>query len=94
MSGLSKSAGLVIIPKEEKVLKHIEFIAIDTRCALAIMVTEEEMLRIDLLICRMAFSQSTLVEASNYLSARLTGHTLSNAKSRITKRACIASRKA
>ncbi len=85
LSGLSKSAGLVIIPKEEKILKHIEFIAIDTHCALAIMVTEEGDVENRLVDLPRGFSQSTLVEASNYLSARLTGHTLSNAKSRITR---------
>ena len=85
LSGLSKSAGLVIIPKEEKILKHIEFIAIDPQCALAIMVTEEGDVENRLLELPRGFSQSTLVEASNYLSARLTGQTLTRAKSRIAE---------
>lgn len=83
LSGLSHSAGLVIIPKEEKTLKHIEFVSIDPRCALAIMVTTDGDVENRLIDLPPGITHATLVEASNYLSARLTGQTLNQAKKKI-----------
>ena len=84
LSGLSHSAGLVIIPKEEKTLKHIEFVAIDGQCGLAIIVTSDGDVQNRLIDLPPGISQSTLAEASNYLNARLVGQTLNDAKRRVS----------
>ncbi|MDC0348946.1 heat-inducible transcriptional repressor HrcA [Alphaproteobacteria bacterium] len=85
LSGLSTCAGLVIIPKEEKTLKQVEFISLDDGCALAIMVTHDGDVENRIVQLPQGFSSSTLIEATNYLNVRLVGRTLSEAKSRIVK---------
>ena len=83
LSGLSTCAGFVVVPQEERVLRHIEFVSLEDGTALAIMVTQDGEVENRLFPLPPGFSISTLIEASNYLNSRLAGQTLKEAKARV-----------
>ena len=80
LSGLSRCAGLVMAPKTERALKHIEFVHLAPGRALVVLVTEGGMVENRLIDVPMGLPHSTLVEATNYLTARLVGRTLGMAR--------------
>lgn len=79
LSGLSRCAGLVMAPKTESPLRHIEFVHLSPGRALVILVTENGVVENRIIETPMGLAPSALVEASNFLSARLVGRTLSEA---------------
>jgi heat-inducible transcriptional repressor len=84
LSGLSRCAGLVVAPKTERPLKHIEFVPLSPGRALVVMVTEDGLVENRLIEVPIGTPPSTLVAASNYLNARLVGQTVDQAKSMIS----------
>ncbi|MEN6541382.1 heat-inducible transcriptional repressor HrcA [Parvibaculum sp.] len=80
LSGLSHAAGFVLAPKYEAALKHIEFVPIDPGRALVVIVTEGGEVENRVIEIPMGLPPSTLVEATNYLNARLRGKTFEEAK--------------
>lgn len=76
MSGLSQCAGLVVAPKTDARLKHMEFVPIGPGRALVVMVTETGMVENRVVELPMDLPASALQEASNFLSAKLGGRTL------------------
>lgn len=85
LSGLSKCAGLVIAPKIEENLKHIEFVAVSPYRVLVVLVTSEGSIENRILEVPEPIPPSALVEASNYLNYRLAGRTLQEAKTLLTE---------
>ncbi len=85
LSDLTKTASLVVAPKSEAAVNHVEFVLLSSGKALAIMVTETGLVENRLIDLPVGFTPSTLVEAANYLNARLSGHTLTDAHQSITK---------
>ena len=85
ISDLSKCAGLVIAPKAEAVLKHIEFVALGPGRALVVIVSGSGLVENRIIDVPRGLPHSALVEASNYLSARLVGRTLSEAVNEIRR---------
>ena len=84
MSGLSACAGLVVAPKtEQQKLKHVEFVSLGPGRALVVMVTEEGHVENRVLDLPVGVTPSILVEAGNYLSAKLIGQSLSEARKTI-----------
>ncbi len=83
LSGLSHCAGLVMAPKQDKPLKHIEFVNLGPGRALAVMVDADGMVENRIIEIPLGMPPSSLIEASNYLAARLVGRTLSEAKQEI-----------
>lgn len=83
LSGLTRQAGLVMAPKSEDPLKHIEFVSLAPGRALVVMVSESGLVENRLIEVPEGLPPSALIEAGNYLSARLAGQTLGEAKSRI-----------
>ena len=79
LSDLSNCAGLVVAPKFEEPLKHIEFVALGPGRALVVLVTNSGAVENRIIDVPMGLPPSSLVEASNYLSARLVGRTLGEA---------------
>jgi heat-inducible transcriptional repressor len=92
LSGLSRCAGLVVAPKTEAPLKHIEFVPIAATRALVVMVTEDGVVENRLIETPLGTPASTLVAATNFLNARLVGHTIEEARMAILDE--IESRKA
>lgn len=76
LSGLSRCAGLVVSPKSEEALKHIEFVNIGGGRALVVMVTMSGMVENRVIGVPAGLPPSAMVEAANYLNSRLVGRTL------------------
>jgi heat-inducible transcriptional repressor len=79
LSGLSRCASLVLAPKTGSPLKHIEFVNLSPGRALVVLVTESGIVENRIIQTPRGLPPSALVEATNYLSARLVGRTLSEA---------------
>lgn len=80
LSGLSQCAGIVLTEKQINRLKQIEFVRLDAGKALVVLVGEENNIENRIIDIPIDLPQSALVEASNYLSTRLRGRTLDEAK--------------
>jgi heat-inducible transcriptional repressor len=83
LSGLSRCAGLVVAPKVERPLKHIEFVQIGPGRALVVLVAEGGLVENRIIELPMGISASALIEAGNYLTHRLVGRTLAEARQQI-----------
>jgi len=79
LSGLAHLASLVVAPKTESPLKHIEFLHLSPGRALVILVTEQGVVENRIMEIPMDLPASALVQATNYLSARLVGRNISDA---------------
>ncbi len=79
LSGLSHLTGLVVAPKSQAPLKHIEFVSLSPGRALVVLVTENGVVENRIIEIPPTVLPSALVEATNYLSARLVGRTLEDA---------------
>lgn len=80
LSGLSRCASLVMAPKTEQPLKHIEFVNLGPGRALVVTVTQSGQVENRLIETPVGMPASALVEATNYLNARLTGRTYEDAR--------------
>lgn len=80
LSGLSRCAGLVVAAKQESLLKHVEFVGVSPGKALVILVTEDGQVENRLIETPLGLPVSALTEATNYLNARLRGHSLDSAR--------------
>jgi len=79
LSGLSRCAGLVVAPKSDRALKHIEFVSLGDGRALVVMVAEDGFVENRVIDMPIGTPPSALVQAGNYLNARLAGRTLEDA---------------
>jgi heat-inducible transcriptional repressor len=80
LSGLSRCASLVVAPKTERPLKHIEFVPLAPGRALVVMVTEDGLVENRLIEVSLGTPPSSLQAAGNYLNSRLRGRTVEEAK--------------
>ena len=83
LSGLSRCAGLMVTTKADSALKHVEFVAVGPGKALVIMVSEDGQVENRVIDTPVGLPVSALVEAGNYLGARLRGRTLDTARAEI-----------
>jgi len=79
ISGLSGAAGLVVAPKTESPLRHIEFVSLSPGRALVVLVTESGVVENRLIEVPEGLPPSSLVEATNYLGSKLVGRTIAEA---------------
>lgn len=79
LAGLSHCAGLVVAPKSDRALKHIEFVGLGDGRALVVMVGADGFVENRLIDLPAGTPPSTLTQAANYLNARLAGRTLAEA---------------
>ena len=80
LSGLSHYAGLVVAPKKEAALKHIEFVGLGMGRALVVIVSKDGLVENRVIDLPVGMPTSSLVEASNFYTAHVAGHTLSEAQ--------------
>ena len=85
LSGLSRCAGLVVAPKQDSVLKHVEFVGVAPGKALVVIVNEDGQVENRLISTPIGLPISALVEASNYLNARLRGRTLQSLREEVLR---------
>lgn len=83
LSGLARCAGMVLAPKAQRGLKHIEFVPLSPGRALVVLVGGDGIVENRVMDLPADVSSSVLVEASNYLNARLAGRTLDEAREHI-----------
>jgi len=83
LAGLSRCAGLVVAPKTERPLRHLEFVPLAPGRALVVMVTEDGLVENRFIEVPLGVPPSVLVQASNYLNARLVGRTLDEAQAQL-----------
>ncbi len=83
LSGLTRGASVVLTTKENVRLKHIEFVRLDAERALAVLVSEDGTVENRLVAIPAGLPASALIEAGNYLNARLRGRTLAEVRSEI-----------
>lgn len=85
LSGLTGFASLVYAPKTDSPLKHLEFVNLSPGRALVVLVTESGVVENRLIEVPVGLPASALIEATNYLSARLVGRTLTEAYKQIVE---------
>ncbi len=91
LSGLSRGAGVVSTATTNARLKQIEFVRLEPEKALVVLVSEDGQIENRLLDIPRDLPDSSLVEATNFLNARIRGKTLSEAKVEL-ERALLAAR--
>src|SRR5438132_960880 len=83
LSGLSHCAGVVVVPKQERPLKHLEFVHLGPGRALVVLVTEDGLVENRVIELPLGLPPAALISAGNYLNARLIGRTLEEARAEI-----------
>jgi heat-inducible transcriptional repressor len=76
LSGLSDAAGLVLAPKSEGPLRHIEFVPLGPGRALVVLVNGDGSVENRVIETPAGLPPSALQQAGNYLNARLSGRPL------------------
>ncbi len=85
LSGLSRGAGLVLASKADVRIRHIEFVRLEPRRALVVLVGDDGSVENRVFTLDEDIPPSALVEAANYLNARLQGRTLAVVREEIAR---------
>ncbi len=83
LSGIAGGAGLVSSPTEDVAVRHVEFVPLTTGEALCVLVNDYGDVENRLVKLPPGLPQTALIEAGNYLAARMKGRTLHQAASEI-----------
>jgi heat-inducible transcriptional repressor len=86
LSGISRGAGVVVTTKSDARLRHVEFVRLDPGRALVVLVADDGSVENRLLALPPGLPASALVEATNYLNARISGRTLAELRGEIELR--------
>jgi heat-inducible transcriptional repressor len=89
LSGLSHCAGLVVAPKKEAPLKHIEFVSLGPGRALVVIVNQDGLVENRVIDLPLGMPASSLVEASNFFSSHVAGRTLGEAQERVSTQIAV-----
>ncbi|SDD98800.1 heat-inducible transcriptional repressor HrcA [Belnapia rosea] len=84
LSGLAGAAGLVVAPKSEGTVRHIEFVGLGPGRALVVLVTADGRVENRVIDVPPGLPPSALTQASNYLNARLAGRSLDEARLQVS----------
>jgi heat-inducible transcriptional repressor len=80
LSGLTRTAAVVLTPKSNTRLKHIEFVRLEPEKALVILVGEDGQVENRVLALPPGVPSSAITEAGNFLNSRIRGRTLAEAR--------------
>jgi heat-inducible transcriptional repressor len=80
LSGLSQCASIVFSPKDDKPLKHIEFVHLSPAKALVILVHNDNDIENRIIEVPAGLTPSQLTAAGNYLNSRIAGKTFRDVK--------------
>ncbi len=78
LSGLTQSASVVLAPKSESPIKHIEFVSLSPEKALVVLVTADGQVENRMFTPPIGQTPSAMREAANFLNTVLAGHTISD----------------
>ncbi len=76
LSGVTQGASLVLTPKREAPIKHIEFVSLSQERALVVLVFADGHVENRIFTPPLGQTPSSMREAANFLNAIATGHTL------------------
>ena len=85
LSGLSQCASVVMAPKKDKPLKHIEFVQIAPGRALVVMVSDGDDVENRIINIPHGITPSALIQAANYINSKLLGHDFKEASTLIER---------
>jgi heat-inducible transcriptional repressor len=85
LSGLTHSASVVLSPKTEAPIKHIEFVSLSPDKALVVLVTADGQVENRIFTPPVGQTASAMREAANFLNTVLAGHTISDLRSVVEK---------
>ena len=85
LSGMTQGASLVLTPKQEAPIKHIEFVSLSRDRALVVLVLADGRVENRLFTPPTGQTPSSMREAANFLNAIAEGHTLSELGAVITR---------
>jgi heat-inducible transcriptional repressor len=83
LSSLSHFVGVVTVPRQAGVFRHMEFVRLGERRVLLILVTSEGDVQNRVLFTRQDYSQAQLSEATQYLNAHCAGLSLEAVRERL-----------
>jgi len=83
LSNLSHFVGVVTAPRRPAVFRHIEFLRLSERRVLVILVSPDGDVQNRVVLTARDYSQSELVEATNFLNAQFGGLTLDEMRDRL-----------
>lgn len=83
LSNLSQFVGVVMAPRRASVFKQIEFLKLSERRLLVIIVSPDGDVQNRVIFPEADYSQSQLVEASNYINAHYAGLTIEQVRDRL-----------
>ncbi len=83
LSSLSNFVGVVTAPRKTSVFRHIEFLRLSERRVLVILVAPDGDVQNRVIVTQHDYTQSELVEASNYLTAQYAGLTIEAVRERL-----------
>ena len=83
LSNLSQFVGVVMAPRRASVFKQIEFLKLSDRRLLVIIVSPDGDVQNRVIFPEADYSQSQLVEASNYINAHYAGLTIEQVRDRL-----------
>jgi heat-inducible transcriptional repressor len=83
LSDLTRGAGVVLTTKTDQRLRHVEFVHLEPGKALAVLVAEDGSIENRVVATPEGMPASALQEASNFVTARVRGRTLSEATAEI-----------
>lgn len=85
LSGLAGAAGLVVAPKTEAPIKHIEFVALSPGRALVVLVNAHGQVENRVIEVPAGLPPSAFTQASNFLNNRLSGRTLEETRALVAQ---------
>jgi len=91
LSGLSHLASVVMVPREDVRVRHIEFVTLAPGRAIAILVADDGRVENRLVDIPLGMTPAAMTQASNYLNARLGGQAVDDVANHIRRE--IASQK-
>lgn len=83
LSSLSQFVGVVMAPRRASVFRHIEFLRLSEKRFLVIIVSPEGDVQNRVIFTEADYSQSQLIEASNYLNSNFSGMGLDQVRERL-----------
>ncbi|MCE5974192.1 heat-inducible transcriptional repressor HrcA [Sinirhodobacter sp. WL0062] len=89
LSGITHGASLVLTPKHEAPIRHIEFVALGADRALVVLVFADGQVENRVFTPPMGQTPSSMREAANFLNAMAEGRTLSELREHITRQIAL-----
>jgi heat-inducible transcriptional repressor len=85
LSDLTQFAGVVMTPRREATFRHLEFLRLSERRVLLIIVTPEGDVQNRILHTERSYSQSQLIEATNFFNQHFAGQPFGQIRSRLAE---------